>query len=330
MPDNVSCVFNKTVLQSKSENDEGGLAMKNLFRVTPVISIFVIGFVASGCSTNVKLTPQAASDQKIVYQDGRQALISEIDNVVTLAPSESVFVHSGQAKFIVAVKNQSERDILFSTSNLVAQYDIFKERPTKSGSAKSSSFLNLASMLGFSKAEASPTKPVDEVLETRPLVTNEPLKVFSYEELQQGEKKRQAIQAFAAALSGIGRSMQAANAGRTYSSGSYNSYGSYGNNTYGSYSGYSYDPYAAQAAQSAAQAQTDADFARIKASGERNMAELSRTILKMQTVAPGQWYGGTIVVQMPDPKDGAIPVMVRVNIGSDVHEFRYHYEKVVR
>ncbi len=302
--------------------------MLDIRKAMPVLMLVGIGIGVSGCSTNVTLTPQAASNQKIIYQDGRQALISEKDNVVTLAPSESVFIHSGRAKFVVAVKNQSDSDILFSTSDLFAQYDVIQERPSKNVGSNSSLLSGLGSMFGVSDAEASTTDVTNEMPTSSPIHTNEQLKVFSYQELEEEEQERLAMQAFAAALSGIGRSMEAANAGQSYNSGTYNSYGGYGNNTYGSYSGYSYDPYAAQAAQSAAQAQTDADFARIKASGEQNMAELQRTILKMQTVAPGQWYGGTIVVQMPDPNDTAIPVTVRVNVGSEAHEFSYRYVKV--
>ena len=302
--------------------------MLESFRIIPVLMGLLIGIAVSGCSTNVRLTPQTASDQKIIYQDGRQALISEKYNVVTLAPFESVFIHSGRAKFVVAVKNQTDSDILFSTSDLFAQYDVLQERPSKKDGANSSLLSGLGSMFGISEAEASTPSTTEEFLGSDPVIINEQLKVFSYQELEEEENSRQAMQAFAAALSGIGRSMQAANAGYSYDSGTYNSYGGYGNNTYGSYSGYSYDPYAAQAAQSAAQAQTDADFARIKATGEQNMAELQRTILKMQTVAPGQWYGGTVVVQMPDPEDTAVPVTVRVNVGSETHEFIYRYEKV--
>ena len=299
-----------------------------LLRLKTCLKLILCGFFVAGCSTNVTLSPQTASDQKIIYQDGRQALISEKDNVVTLAPFESVFIHSGRAKFVVAVKNQTDSDILFSTSDLFAHYDVIQERPSIKGGSQGSLLSGLGSMFGISEAEASTTNTSDEVVNSSPILTNESLKVFSYQELEEEEQSRQAMQAFAAALSGVGRSMQAANAGQTYNSGTYNSYGGYGNNTYGSYSGYSYDPYAAQAAQSAAQAQTDADFARIKATGEQNMAELQRTILKMQTVAPGQWYGGTVVLQMPDPKNDAIPVTVKVNVGSETHKFDYRYEKV--
>jgi hypothetical protein len=60
-----------------------------------------------------------------------------------------------------------------------------------------------------------------------------------------------------------------------------------------------YDPARAQAAQSIADAETRADFERVKAQGEANLQALETTILKDNTVMPGEWYGGTIVLAPP-------------------------------
>jgi|GEM_PF-2113215 len=277
-----------------------------------LLSIFVVVLTTSGCSTNVKLTPQKADGQKIVYQDGRAVLISEKDNVVTLAPSEPIFIQSNQAKFVVAVKNQGDGDFVFSTNNITANFEVIRIPEPKSNEQTALASFNFLEVFGVSKAEASTPEPIAPLPSLEPIVTSTALKVFTYQDLIQAEQKRQDGAAFAAALGGLGRVMQASNAG-------------YSN---GSEGGYSYDPYKAQAAQSVAQEQTSADFARIQAEGVQNISELKRTILKMQTVAPGQWYGGTMVVQMPKTSDKAIPVHVVVKIGDERHEFKYLYEKV--
>ena len=88
-----------------------------------VINLFVVVAFVSGCSTNVKLTPKVSENQKLIFQDGREALVSEKKHVVTIAPLETFFKHSGRAKFIVAIKNQMKDDLLFSTANLSAKYN---------------------------------------------------------------------------------------------------------------------------------------------------------------------------------------------------------------
>lgn len=300
-------------------------------RVGYVLSlIFVAAFATSGCSTNVKLTPQQSDGQKVVYQDGRQVLISEKDNVVTLAPSASVFIHSKQAKFVVAVKNQGDSDFVFSTNNISAGFEVIQIPEPQGNQQTALASFNFSELFGISTAEASTPEPTEPLTPLEPIVTHERLTVFSYQDLMQAERDRQSAAAFAAALGGIGRSMQASQAGYSYNSGTYGGYGSGYGSSYGSYSGYSYDPAKAQAAQNAARSETDADFARIKAEGAQNTAELNRTILKMQTVTPGQWYGGSIIVQMPKPQDKAVPVNVVVNLGGERHEFKYLYEKVAK
>jgi hypothetical protein len=297
-----------------------------------VINLFVVVAFVSGCSTNVKLTPKVSENQKLIFQDGREALVSEKKHVVTIAPLETFFKHSGRAKFIVAIKNQMKDDLLFSTANLSAKYKIIKTSPSNTSNVKNSPFAGMAKFFGVAKAEASMENSEENSINQSSVVNIENLKVLSYEELLKEEKDKQASQAFAAALSSVGRSMQAANAGRSYNSGTYSGYGnSYGGqqyNTFGSYSGYTYNAAAAQAAQSAVRAETSDDFARISAEGKLNEAQLARTILKKQTVSAGQWYGGTVVISMPNPSETRIPVAVNVELNSEIHKFNYDYQKV--
>ena len=124
------------------------------------------------------------------------------------------------------------------------------------------------------------------------------MRVYRYDELVQEEQTRQTIQAVGVALSAAGRSMNAANAGHVNTTGSISTYGPYGN-TYGTYTANTYDPYRAQAAQSLANAQTQADIESLQEQGDANLAALSNTILKDNTVMPGEWIGGTIVLATP-------------------------------
>jgi len=94
------------------------------------------------------------------------------------------------------------------------------------------------------------------------------LRVFRYDELVEEEQTRQAVAAFGAALSGFGNAMAASNAGYVNTTGSVTTRGPYGT-SYGTYSATTYDPLRAQIAQDRAAAQTQADFDRIRAQGER-------------------------------------------------------------
>jgi hypothetical protein len=144
-----------------------------------------------------------------------------------------------------------------------------------------------------------------------------PVRVLRYAELVQEEETRQAIAALGTALSGVGQAMSAANAGHTTTTGSIYSHG-----TYSTYTAQTYDPVRAQIAQQAAQARTAADFAALQAQGEQNLQILQRTILKDNTVMPGEWYGGSIVLVPPSKADdGGATYVITVSFGGEEHTF---------
>ena len=147
------------------------------------------------------------------------------------------------------------------------------------------------------------------------------LRVYHYEDLVQEEQTRQAVHAFGAALSGAGRAISASNAGYVNTTGTVNSYGPYGP-SYGTYTATTYDPLRAQLAQQAANAQTREDFANLQAQGEQNLTELQHTILKDNTVMPGEWVGGTIVLEPPQSSGSASKTYsIAVEFGGEQHEF---------
>ena len=165
-------------------------------------------------------------------------------------------------------------------------------------------------------------------------VNGKPVKVFTYDELVAEIKKQQAAAALAIALGGIAQSMNAANAGYTYHSGTYNSsyYGNYGYSGYGSgsYSGYSYNPAAALQAQAAANNQMMTNMAAVKAQTNQALNTLSSTILKKSTVFPQQMYGGYIKLEKIQTPKATNNILVKINAGGEIHEFNFQLIKVTQ
>jgi hypothetical protein len=155
------------------------------------------------------------------------------------------------------------------------------------------------------------------------------LKVWSYDELVKEEKNRQTWAAVAAALGGVGRSMDAANAGYSRTTGTFNAYNSYGDSAYGTYQSTTYNSYQNYTARQLANAQTSAEFAAIRAEGEANLAALQGNIIKNHTLMPGEWYGGTIVLDVPKKsKAGITNYLVSVTVESETHQFQISQKKM--
>jgi hypothetical protein len=137
-----------------------------------------------------------------------------------------------------------------------------------------------------------------------------PLTVFTHDQLMKEQKRREAWNAVAAGLAAAGNSMNAANAGNSYSYGTYrgqtnaSAYGSggyaYGTaNTTGTYSGYTYDPSKAAAAQASANAQNQQMIDRMQAQHQQQRAAISERTLRANTVSPGEYISGQILIQLP-------------------------------
>ena len=147
------------------------------------------------------------------------------------------------------------------------------------------------------------------------------VRVFRYDELVQEEQNRQTMAAFGAALSGAANVMAASNAGYVNTTGSVTTYGP-GGARYGTYAATTYDPLRAQIAQQNASAQTAANFEQIRADGDANLSRLEATILKDNTVMPGEWSGGTVVLAPPARAEGAAPnYSIVVLFGVEEHTF---------
>ena len=140
------------------------------------------------------------------------------------------------------------------------------------------------------------------------------LKVHSYEELAAEEHNRQVARAVLTGLAAGANAASAANAG--YYNNTATVYGPNGVRTV-NVSGY--DPTAAAIAQNRAAAQNQAMIANTIETGQRNMAILEKTIIKDDTLLPGEWYGGQLVFDPPQG-DGPKNYTLSIQIGGDVHQ----------
>jgi hypothetical protein len=147
------------------------------------------------------------------------------------------------------------------------------------------------------------------------------LRVYTYAELVAEEKRRQNVKLFAAAVGGVARGMQAADAGYSNTTGSFNAYGSYGQNVRGSYSSTTYNNYSAFAAQQQANAMTSMQIAAIQQDGERNLQALGQYVAKKNTTMPGEWYGGLVVLGRPENANGSVSYTIVVPFSGEQHSF---------
>jgi hypothetical protein len=120
--------------------------------------------------------------------------------------------------------------------------------------------------------------------------------------------------------------MSAANAGYSTGYGNYSSttrgpYGSY--RTTGTVSATVYNPGQAYAARAAANGQNQAMIDRTVANGQRNLAQLEQSVIKDNTLLPGEWYGGQLHFQKPsrlEGDNGAKTYSISIRVGSDTHQ----------
>ena len=248
---------------------------RTIFLATVITSVLGL----QGCITNSVIKSSPSEGQKAVFIDGRDVLISTKRNSVSIGPVANTLETSGRGEFIVAVKNGTRHDILFSTNHITAH-----------------------------------TVENDQ---------SRALKVFSHDELVKEEKERQVWAAIAAGISGAADSYSASSAGYSYST----PY-SYGNNIYTpALSTPTYNYSAAEAARQEASARSETRFARLETEGRANLMSLS-TVLKKQTIFPGETHGGIVVVELPEPSDQLKEIFFNVNVDGEIHEFKFTQKKI--
>ncbi|MBS4005885.1 MAG: hypothetical protein KGZ91_21150 [Afipia sp.] len=133
--------------------------------------------------------------------------------------------------------------------------------------------------------------------------------VVTYEMLAQEEKNRQVA---AAILTGLAAGANAYSASRA-------GYGSY--TTPSGRSGTFYSPTAAAIAHNTAAAQNEAMIVGTIERGQANMAALEQTVLKDNTLMPGEWVGGQLHLSPPTnpPSGSSKNYSIIINVGGDRH-----------
>src|SRR5260370_4381949 len=118
------------------------------------------------------------------------------------------------------------------------------------------------------------------------------LRVITYEDLKQEERNRQIASALLVGLAAGANAAAASQAGYYNSTSTvYGPRGAYTVNTTG------YSPAAAAIAQSNASAQNEAMIAAHIERCQPNLANLERSVMKDNTLLPGEWYGGQLHLQ---------------------------------
>jgi hypothetical protein len=134
------------------------------------------------------------------------------------------------------------------------------------------------------------------------------MKVVTYEMLVQEETNRQVAVAILTGVAGAANAYSASQAG----------YGHY--TTPGGRTGTFYSPTAAAIAQNNAAVQNEAMIAATVESGQRNMAVLEQSVIKDNTLLPGEWYGGQLHLAPPtDQAGGQKTYTIVITVGSDRH-----------
>ena len=132
--------------------------------------------------------------------------------------------------------------------------------------------------------------------------------VVTYEMLVQEEKNRQVAAAILTGVAAVGNSYSASQAG----------YGRY--TTPSGRTGTYYSPTANAIAQGNAAAQTDAMISATIESGQRNMAMLEQSVIKDNTLMPGEWYGGQLHLAPPTDQEGRPKnYTIVITVGTERH-----------
>lgn len=246
-----------------------------------------------GCASLVRVEGVKSPGQQVVYKDGTQVVLSQKSTVVAVQPLNNTWNSNEHPRFVVSVTNRTPSPLDIDVTSVSANY------------------------------------------------RGENVKIYTYEEVTAEIKRKQSLRAFAVALGGAMRAYGASQAASTsYVSGSYsgntygsvNAYGSgglaYGNysaNSYGTYSARVYDPAAGQAAATAVQAETNQQMESVRADAEAALGDARRSMMKRQTVMPGESYGGVVVLgEISAPEAHGDDLVLSVSFGGDEDKFKFH------
>ncbi|MGB6397057.1 MAG: hypothetical protein WBF73_15445 [Bradyrhizobium sp.] len=134
------------------------------------------------------------------------------------------------------------------------------------------------------------------------------MQIVTYEMLVQEEKNRQVAAAIFTGLAAGANAYSASQAG----------HGTY--TTPSGRTGTFYSPTAAAIAQNNAAVQNDAMISTTVEAGQRNMVVLEQSVIKDNTLMPGEWYGGQLHLAPPtDQAGGQKTYTIVITVGADRH-----------
>jgi hypothetical protein len=143
------------------------------------------------------------------------------------------------------------------------------------------------------------------------------LKVITFEELVQEERNRQIAAAILTGVAAGANSYAASQSGHYHSTSTvYTPQGAYQVHTAG------FSPTANAIAQANAGAQNEAMISATIEQGQQNMASLERSVIKDDTIMPGEWYGGQLHLQplaSGDSNSAPKSYSISLSVGQDRH-----------
>ena len=270
------------------------------------ILLILMLIILQGCSSvyYMKMEAVKTDGQKVIYNDGKETLVSQKTNFVSLAPYRELNLANGKTSFILFVQNMGEKPITVSKDNVSVTFKGTTEK-------WASQSINVQSYN-------------DIILE-----------------IEAEEAKQRRAAAWLAVANAINAQNAARSTTTTYNSGSVygnynaNSYGTYANNPYsmntmgnlsGTYSGYSttttYDPAKAQALANQNNQNFRNNLNNIAAQAQSSRQLIDALFMKTQTIMPGQSHGGLVVSDtrsMNQEVEGNFEVVV--SVGEEKHKF---------
>jgi hypothetical protein len=61
--------------------------------------------------------------------------------------------------------------------------------------------------------------------------------------------------------------------------------------------------------------------------GRRNLDALERSVIKDNTLLPGEWYGGQVVFDPPKNVEGK-NIVISIQVGTDLHQVEVAHEAI--
>ncbi|WP_414473849.1 hypothetical protein [Microvirga sp. M2] len=248
-----------------------------------LIAAAAIAPLLSACVSTETVRFQASGNQQAMVRDGRQAIVSKRKNSILLvSPASREFQSGARPVFVVGITNLTKSPLDFTVSNISVHQKAADGRTVA-------------------------------------------LPVKTYESLVAEERSKQVAQAILVGLAAGANAAAASQAGygtaraNVYST-TYTPYGSY--NRVSTVTASYFDPTANAIAQANAAAQNEAMISSTVEQGRRNLSTLEQSVIKDNTLLPGEWYGGQLHFEPPQSDGNNAPksYTITIVVGADVHE----------